>query len=144
MLHAYGRGIVSEKIVFEDKSATFFSRNGATLRRESSDSADRSCIAQRQGGTTWKLEAEGAVIATGGINFHYNPPYGDIYLDVSEGFRRQGWGAYFVQELKRITYELGQVPCARCNTTNVASRMTLQRAGFVPCGHILLGSVSES
>jgi predicted GNAT family acetyltransferase len=144
MLHAYGRSIVSDKIVFEDKVATFISKQGARLQRETTDSADRASIALRQGGTKWRLETEGMVVATGGVNFHYNPPYGDIYMEVSEGFRRQGWGGYFVQELKRVAYELGQVPCARCNTTNIASRMTLQRAGFVPCGHILLGSVAES
>jgi hypothetical protein len=142
MLHAYGRDIISDKIVFEDKLETFISKKGATLQRETSESADRACIAQREGGTKWRLDTEGNVIASGGVNFHYNPPYGDIYMEVSEGFRRQGWGAFFVQELKRITYELGQVPCARCNTANVASRMTLQRAGLVPCGHILIGSVS--
>jgi len=143
MLHAYGRGIVSEKIVFEDKIETFISMKGAILRRETDDDADRECIAQRQGGTKWRLEMGGTVVAAGGVNFHYNPPYGDIYMEVLEGFRRQGFGAYLVQELKRVTYELGQVPCARCSTANVASRQTLQRAGFAPCGHILLGSIAE-
>jgi GNAT superfamily N-acetyltransferase len=144
MLHAYGRDIVSDKIVFEDKVATSILKAGATLLRETSESADRSCIAERQGGTKWRLEKDGAAIATGGINFHYNPPFGDVYMEVSEGFRRQGWGAFFVQEMKRVSYELGQVPCARCNTGNVASRRTLQRAGLVPCGHILMGSVAKS
>ncbi len=142
MLHAYGRGVVSEKIVFEDAEATSLLKEGATLQRETSDSADRACIAQRQGGTKWRMEMDGMVVATGGVNFHYNPPFGDIYMEVSEGLRRQGLGSYFVQELKRVTYELGQVPCARCNTANVASRRTLQRAGFAPCGHILLGSLA--
>lgn len=144
LLHTYGNEIVCDKIVFDDKVATSISKKGATLQRETNESTDRACIAQRQGGTKWRLEAEGAVIATGGVNFHYNPPYGDIYMEVADGFRRQGWGAYFVQELKRITYELGQIPCARCNTTNVASRLTLQGAGFVPCGNILIGSIAES
>jgi predicted GNAT family acetyltransferase len=110
--------------------------------RETTESADRACVEQRQGGTKWRLEKEGKPVATGGVNFHYNPPYGDVYFEVFEGFRRQGWGTYFVQELKRVTYELGQVPCARCNTANIASRQTLQRAGFAPCGHILLGAVA--
>jgi GNAT superfamily N-acetyltransferase len=34
--------------------------------------------------------------------FHYNPPYGDVYMEVAEPFRRRGLGAYLVQELKRI------------------------------------------
>jgi GNAT superfamily N-acetyltransferase len=62
-------------------------------------------------------------------------------MEVAEPFRRRGLGRYLVQELKRICYQMGSVPCARCNTENVASRKTLQKAGFAPCAHILIGSV---
>jgi GNAT superfamily N-acetyltransferase len=83
------------------------------------------------------------VVAAGGdILFHYNRPYGDIYMKVAEPFRRRGVGTYLVQELKRVCYQGGSVPAARCNPTNIASRQTLQRAGFVPCGHIVKGTVS--
>jgi hypothetical protein len=46
-----------------------------------------------------------------------------------------------VQELKRICYEMGKIPAARCNVANAASRRTLQKAGMLPCGRILLGEV---
>jgi len=69
-------------------------------------------------------------------------PYGDSYMDVAESFRRRGLGAFLVQELKRICYEGGSIPAARCNTGHIASRLTLQKAGFVPCANILNGSVS--
>ena len=82
---------------------------------------------------------DGAVAAKGGILFHYNPPYGDIYMEVMEKFRKHGLGSYLVQELKRECYKLGAIPCARCDPTNVVSRKTLQRAGFVPFAHILNG-----
>ena len=36
----------------------------------------------------------------------------------------------------------GNIPAARCNPRNIASRRTLQKAGFVPCGKYLNGSVS--
>jgi hypothetical protein len=62
-------------------------------------------------------------------------------MEVGEAFLRQGWGALMVQELKRATYGLGQIPCARCNPANLASRRTLQRAGFAPRGEILVGSL---
>jgi GNAT superfamily N-acetyltransferase len=68
-------------------------------------------------------------------------PYGDIYMSVAEPLRRRGLGSYLVQELKRVCYENGDVPAARCNPTNVASRKMLQKAGFVPCGHILAGKL---
>ena len=76
--------------------------------------------------------------------FHYNRPYGDIYMAVGEAFRTRGIGTYLVQELKRVCYEGGSVPAARCSPKNVASRQTLQRAGFIPCGHILTGTVDAN
>jgi RimJ/RimL family protein N-acetyltransferase len=64
-------------------------------------------------------------------------------MEVTEPFRRRGLGSFLVQELKRVCYEGGHVPGARCNPDNVASRRTLQKAGFVPYGHILKGSVAR-
>ena len=90
----------------------------------------------------WVVAVGGVVAAAGDILFHYNRPFGDIFMKVGESFRRRGVGTYLVQELKRVCYEDGSVPAARCNPKNIASRQTLQRAGFVPCGHILNGTMS--
>jgi GNAT superfamily N-acetyltransferase len=90
----------------------------------------------------WVLTQDGVIAGTGGILFHYNRPYGDIYMAVAAPFRRRGLGAYLVQQLKAACYEQGSVPAARCRATNFASRKTLQKAGFVPCGNLILGSVS--
>jgi len=144
MLHTYGTEIASEKIVFQDKITTHLPANGAELRRITDVKEIQLCQQCRQGGGEWILEFEGTTAATGGILFHYNVPYGDIYMEVSEPFRRRGFGAYLVQELKRECYELGAIPCARCSPANIASRKTLQRAGFVPFAHILNGTVSSS
>jgi GNAT superfamily N-acetyltransferase len=89
----------------------------------------------------WMIESDGVGVATGGVLCHYNPPYGDLFMAVCESHRQQGYGSYLVQELKRIAYELGKIPAARCNVTNTASRKTLQKAGMLPCGRILLGDV---
>ena len=89
----------------------------------------------------WVLEVDGTVVARGGILFHYNRPYGDIYMEVQEPLRLRGYGSFLAQELKRVCYELGNIPCARCNLRNVASRKTLQKAGFVPCANILSGEL---
>jgi GNAT superfamily N-acetyltransferase len=62
-------------------------------------------------------------------------------MEVDEPYRRRGFGSYLVQELKRIAYEGGHVPAARCNAANVASRRTLEKAGMLPCGRILTGDV---
>ena len=101
----------------------------------------RAAMAERQGGPEWVLRLGEEKVGGGGILFHYNEPYGDIYMDVAEPFRRRGLGAYLVQELKRETYRLGSIPAARCSPDNVGSRKTLQKAGFVPYAHILNGSI---
>ena len=144
MLHTYGRDVVSESIVFRDELRTTLDAPGVTLRAKISESEIREAIAQRQGGGEWVLELDGTLVATGGILFHYNLPYGDIYMEVAEPFRRRGLGSYLVQELKRVAYDLDAIPAARCNPTNVASRKTLQRAGFVPYCHILTCQIPPS
>jgi len=140
MALTYGHDFGTEKIIFQDKVTTAHLAEGAMLRRLTSEDEIRTSIEQRQGGGEWVLEIEGDVAATGGILFHYNRPYGDIYMEVTEKYRRRGLGSYMVQELKRACYELGAIPCARCGPANVPSRRTLQRAGFVPFAHILIGS----
>jgi len=139
MLHTFARAATSEAVLFHDQVTTSQRPLGATFRepvaREVQD------VPRDQ--LRWRgvVEVEGAVAASGGVLFHYNRPYGDIYMETTESFRRRGLGSFLVQELKRVCYEGGHVPAARCNPDNVASRRTLQRAGFVPCGHILKGSV---
>ena len=141
MLHVYAQGITSESVVFADRFTTTLPANGAVFCRTTSEQEARACIAERAGGVEAVLEVAGAEAAKGGILFHYNRPYGDIHMEVAEPFRRRGLGAYLVQELKRLCYELEAVPAARCNPDNVASRRTLQRAGFVPCANILAGTI---
>jgi GNAT superfamily N-acetyltransferase len=140
MALTFARDIASERVVFRDYSATTHSVPGATLRCVTSAEDLQTAIAVRQGGGEWMLDVDGTLAGKGGILFHYNPPYGDIYMEIDERFRRRRLGAYLVQELKRLCYELGGIPAARCDTTNVASQRTLQRAGLLPYAHILVGS----
>ena len=112
---------------------------GATFR--AATEADGLDISSQQIPWHGVVEVDGVVAATGGILFHYNRPYGDIYMDVREEFRRRGLGTFVVQELKRVCYEGGFKPGARCRPTNVPSRRTLQRAGFVPYANILVGDL---
>lgn len=142
MVLAYARDIQSEAIVFADKLTTQHSVAGAGLRRLTEEKEIRECQELRRGGGEWALELGRKVVGKGGFLFHYNRPYADIYMEVNEGFRRRGLGSYLVQELKRECYQFGAVPCARCNTTNLISRRTLQRAGFAPVAHIIVGSLA--
>jgi GNAT superfamily N-acetyltransferase len=141
LVHTYGKNIVSESIVFRDGMTTSLPANGATLRQVTPAEEIQESIAQRRGGGEWVLEIDGQVVGKGGILFHYNRPYGDIYMDIEKAFRQRGLGKYLVQELKRECRQLGAVPCARCSPTNIPSRRTLLSAGFLPYAHILNGSI---
>jgi GNAT superfamily N-acetyltransferase len=144
MCLTYARDIGTERIVFRDDATTMLQVDGAALRRVTPPEEIAAAMEDRQGGGKWVVEIDGTAVASGGVLFHYNPPYCDIYMDVNEPFRRRGIGSYLVQELKRICYDLGAIPCARCSPSNVASRRTLQRAGFVPFAHILFGAIAPS
>lgn len=143
LIHTHGENLESEKLVFRDQVTTALAVPDAVLRRTNTLGESRAHFLARDGSSEWCLELDGQVAATGGIAFHYNHPYGDVYMNVEERFRRRGLGAYLVQELKRVAYELGAVPGARCDPANVASRRTLLKAGFAPAGHILIGTLKR-
>ena len=83
------------------------------------------------------------VVATGGFLLHYNFPFADLYMEVRENDRRKGLGSYLIQELKTQCYLAGRIPAARCNINNVASKITLLKAGFQIAGFMLLGTVNH-
>ncbi len=99
------------------------------------------CFQERAGKSDWTLELNGKAVGSGSLLFHYNHPYCDVAMEINEEYRRRGLGAYLVQELKRIAYEMGGIPAARCAPDNIASRKTLQKAGLVPSAHILLAKI---
>lgn len=138
MLYAFAQDVKSASILFHDKLTSTLAPKGAVFRPATA--ADKFDVPDDRLWTHGVVEVKKKVSAKGGILFHYNRPYGDIYMEVAEPFRRRGLGSYLVQELKRVCYEHGNIPSARCNPANIASRKTLQKAGFVPCGAILTGS----
>ena len=139
MLTSFSPSVQAESILYHDKLTTALAPREAVFRRATAE--DDLDIAPEQLPSHGVVEIGGKVAAKGGILFHYNRPYGDIYMEVAEPFRRRGLGSFLVQELKRICYEQGNVPAARCNPNNTASRKTLQKAGFVPCGNIIFGVI---
>lgn len=142
MLYDCGTCIESTVVLFRDGFRTSLPCAGGTFR--ASTAADRARIAAQQldADASWLIEQGDDVVAAGGVLCHYNPPYGDIYMGVAQPFRRRGYGSYIVQELKRVAYESGKVPAARCNAANAASRASLQRAGLMPCARVLTGRVA--
>ncbi len=141
MLHTFARNIRAEAILFTDALRTSLAPEGASSRAVAAEDAEH---LRRQGlddRAPWLVTWKGEIAGAGGVLYHYNPPYGDIYMEIAEPFRRNGLGAYLVQELKAVCRNGAKVPAARCNVGNMASRKTLQRAGFVPCGNIVAGDL---
>jgi GNAT superfamily N-acetyltransferase len=144
MLYDFATDITSDRVLFQDGLTTSLSIPGAVFRKAAEADAGRIFEHKVEGVGEWLLEHNGAVVATGGIATQYNTPYGDLYMEVDERLRRRGYGSYLIQELKRACYEMGRVPAARCNTTNAASRATLQKAGLFPCARMLSGALASS
>ena len=75
----------------------------------------------------WMIEVGREVAATGGILFHYNVPYGDIY---SGGCRALAGGAATeatsFKMLKRTCYEMGKCPRGTLQCVN-------HRLAWQPC-----------
>jgi GNAT superfamily N-acetyltransferase len=144
MLYDCATGITSDRVVFHDALTTSLSVPGAVFRPTAE--ADRGRIFEHRVESVgeWLVEHDGVIVGTGGIATHYNPPYGDLFMEVDELARRRGYGSFLIQELKRTCYEMGRVPAARCDATNVASRATLQKAGLFPCARMLSGVLAPT
>lgn len=141
MLYDCAKSVVVENILFHDAYTTNLRCPEGVFRPLTSDDTSSLLPHQHEPDGDWVVESEGRIVASGGFLCHYNPPYGDLYMEVAEPARRRGFGSYLIQELKRVCYEAGKKPAARCNADNVASRRTLEKAGMLPCGRLLVGTV---
>jgi GNAT superfamily N-acetyltransferase len=141
MLHTFTRNVRAESIVFKDTFQTSYGPAGAGFRAAADEDAETLRQRDLDEGAGWVVTMGGEIAGAGGVLYHYNRPYGDVYMKIAEPFRRKGLGAYLVQELKAVCRVGGSVPAARCNVENLASRRTLQKSGFVPCGNIVVGDL---
>lgn len=82
MLYDCATAITSDRIVFHDALTTNLEIPGAIFRRVTEADQDRIFEHHVEGVGEWLLEDDGAIVATGGIALHYNPPYGDLYMEV--------------------------------------------------------------
>jgi GNAT superfamily N-acetyltransferase len=141
MLHTFARNLRAESILYEDAFKTSYNPVGAGFRAAIADDTERLRQYDLDDGAGWVVTVSGEIAGAGDVLYHYNRPYGDVYMKIAEPFRRKGLGAYLVQELKAVCRAGGSVPAARCNVQNLPSRKTLQKSGFVPCGNIVVGDL---
>src|SRR5262249_38286551 len=140
LLYEFATDLASHTILFCDGATTNRAALGI-LRRVTEGERETVFPHHHEPVGDWGIESDGRLVATGGLFFHYNPPYGDLYMEVSAPYRLKGFGSYLVQELKRICREGGHIPAARCATSNTASRRTLERAGMLQCARIVRGTI---
>ncbi len=141
LLHEFVTEVRADTILFSDHSVSGLLVPGAIVRPRVDDEPIFEHTDEPLGSHV--LELRGEPVASGGFLLHYNKPFADLYMEVRPDRRRQGYGSFLIQELKRECYLAGRVPAARCNMENLASRATLTRAGMQQCGRMLLGRVRE-
>lgn len=71
------------------------------------------------------------------MNIHKYKPFCDIGMCVKPEFRKMGLGAQIVLQLKNHCFKKNLKPICGCAFENVASRKTLEKAGFIS-RHVLL------
>lgn len=144
LLHTFCQNIRAEAILFEDRFETQLVPEGSGFRSTKPEDTELLETLHLDETAGWVVTLNDEIAGAGGILYHYNRPYGDIYMKIAEQFQGRGLGAYLVQELKKSCRAGGSVPAARCNIANVPSRRTLQKAGFVPCGNLIAGDLPKN
>ena len=138
MLYQYCRDVNAEAILFKDQHTTALVIDGAIFRKQKlTDKPDQEDAGE------YVLEWNNEIVATGGFVWNYNLPYIDMFYEVKENYRRKGFGSLITQELKKEAYRMQRVPAARCNYNNIASKLTLLKAGMQVCGYRLYGTIIQ-
>ena len=84
MLYDCASEITSDTVVFHDALTTSLAVPGAIFREVTEADKERIFEHKVEPVGEWLLEVDGAIVATGGIATHYNPPYGDLFMEVDE------------------------------------------------------------
>lgn len=139
MLFQFAIDIQGSVILFEDGVKTAISYPGVSFRKRKETDKMFQHHSEPEG--QFILETNTEVIASGGYLTHYNPPFADLFMEVHKPYRRKGYGAFILQEVKNACYLAGYVPAARCKLENKASYGSLLKAGMKPCAMMISGRV---
>ncbi|MFT3783073.1 MAG: GNAT family N-acetyltransferase [Nibricoccus sp.] len=132
---------VVDKIIFSDSLTTFLPGYGTIIHQFWPSDVAKVFQHHSQPVGDWVLEFDGKIAGTGGMKHRYQPPYVDLFAEINPRYRQRGLGSYLIQELKRLCYDLGLKPCARCSPDDLPAIRTIERAGFTPCAHVLSGQL---
>src|SRR4030095_13157369 len=137
MLFQFGKDINADTILMEEDFSSSLHIERAIVRARS----DKDIIFEHKAEPVgnYVLEFNNEVVATGGFLLHYNMPFADLYMEVREDYRRNGFGSFLIQEIKKQCYLAGRVPAARTGLDNIASKATLIKAGLKVAGFMLSG-----
>ena len=99
MLHDCAADVSSETILFDDGATTALAAPlpGLLLRRLTDADRDRAFAHTHEPVGELGVEHDGEILATGGFAFHYNPPYGDLFMEVDAAWQRRGVGSFLIQ-----------------------------------------------
>ena len=129
MLYDCATDIIVENVLFADGAETTLPAPAGALERKAGEEEE------------WRIVDEGQIAAERGPAVSLQPA---VCRHLYGGGR--DLSAPRLWELPRAgaqarAYTIGNIPAARCNADNAASRRTLERAGMLPCGRILRGEV---
>ena len=105
-------GLESATVLFTDCVATSHEVSGANVRPLTLGERDRVFAHTIEPVGDFGVEYDGEIVGTGGFFTHYNPPFGDVYMEVAPAFRRRGFGRLLIEEAKKACYAAGLVPAA--------------------------------
>ncbi len=141
MLFEFCTDIHSEVILFADAQKSSVELPGASFLKWDGKAdvfnKEKSEIGE------YILKLNGEIVADGGFLTHYNYPFADLYMEVSDIHKGKGYASYILQEIKKECYKAGRIPAARCNTSNPASKYALLNAGMRVSGYMLTGKIKS-
>jgi len=141
LLYEYGQDINANVVLFEDHVKTSLRINNVTFRKRTETDVVFDHTTEPMGDYVLALDEE--IVATGGFLLHYNPPFADLFMEVTKDHRLKGFGSFLIQELKTQCYLAGRVPAARCDIDNEASRATLLKGGFKIAGFMMQANITR-
>ena len=141
MMFEFAKNISADVVLFKAGSVTHHHFNDVAFRKKMD--TDRLFEHKHEPEGDYVIEKSGDIIGTGGFLLHYNKPFADLYMEVQPEQRRNGYGSFLIQEIKKVCYLAGRVPAARCGISNPASKATLIKGGMEVAGYMLTGEIKS-